>query len=90
MTEQAESRIYCDVDPATFVAERPGVPQTLTPKVVTLGSATAATADFLPGSYSCFATVVSIYGYESEPSNVTTFTVTPTVAPSAINDFAVN
>lgn len=88
-TEQAETRIYCGVDPASFVAEKPGAPQTLTPKAVTQGNVSTTTQDFLPGDYSCFATVVSVYGYESDPSNVATFTVTPTVAPSRITDFSV-
>lgn len=88
-TEQQETRIYCGVDPAAFVPEKPGSPQTLTPKAVTQGNVSTTTQDFLAGDYSCFATVFSVYGYESDPSNVATFTVTPSIAPSAITDFSV-
>ena len=75
-TEQAESRIYCGIDPAAFNSESPGSPQAETPTVVTPGAAQNAVKDFPPGDYSCFATVLSVFGYESDASKVTTFTVT--------------
>lgn len=74
-TEQAETRLYCGVDPAGFVAERPGVPQTAATTAVITGAATSLTVDFMPGSYTCFATVLDVYGYESDPSNTVTKTV---------------
>lgn len=88
-TEQAETRIYCGEDVAAFVPEQPGTPQTLTPYTVTQGAIATTTKEFLAGEHTCFATVFSVYGYESEPSNVITFTVTPTVAPGRITDFSV-
>lgn len=88
-TEQAESRIYCG-DVSAFVAESPGQPNPLTPLIVTPGDAQTATRDFAVGTYTCRATVVSTYGYESELSGSVTFTITPTVAPAALTDFTVN
>lgn len=53
------TRIYCDN----------GV-------VITVpGPATSVARDFNPGTYSCYATVTSINGMESLPSNSTEFTV---------------
>ena len=80
-----------------FNRDHPEVPQdlnqtgmvTLAPYTVTQGAISTTTKDFLAGEHTYFATVFSIYGYESQPSNVITFTVTPTVAPGRITDFAV-
>lgn len=93
-TEQQETRIYCSNDIQTdfnnFVPETPGNPQALTPTLVVPGAATAAVRDFTVGYYECFATVVSIYGYESDTSNLTQFDITPTIAPQGITDFSVD
>lgn len=89
-TDQAETRIYCGEDPALFVPERPGQAQTLSPTAVVLGDATTVSSDFIVGTYTCFATVVSVFGYESDASSTVTFTITPTVAPAALTDFSVN
>jgi len=89
-TDQAETRIYCGEDRLAFIPESPGRPQALSPTVVAPGTDQAATRDFMVGSYTCFATTFSVFGYESGPSNDVSFTITPTVAPSAINDFGVN
>lgn len=87
-TEQLEVRLYCDVDPASFVPESPGNPQALTPDEIVSGDATGTTFSKSPaGTYDCFATAVSIYGYESDPSNVAAVTFIPTVPPNAITDF---
>ena len=87
-TEQAEVRIYCGIDPLTFVSEQPGQPQTLTPDHVSDGDANAASWTMQPaGDHQCYATVFSIYGYESKLSNVATINFKPTVGPAAITDF---
>lgn len=94
-TEQLESRIYCGVDPAAFIPQKPAddvsgpVSSSHSPLITVPGDLQATSRDFIVGDYSCFATVVSVYGYESMPSNVTTFTVTPQVRPSAIDDFSI-
>ena len=82
-TEQHEARLYCDIDAAAFVPESPGVPQTLTPTAVAPGAATALVANLQVGNHTCYATVVSVYGYESALSGGATFVVTPTVPPQA-------
>lgn len=85
-TDQAETRIYCGISPTAFVAETPTSPQTETPKVVSPGNSESVSVEFLPGSYSCFATVVNVDGYESAPSNVTTFTIEPKIPnPPVLN-----
>jgi len=92
-TEQAESRIYCGVDPVSFVPEKPADASgsarasSHTPTQVTLGAATGAGINLTVGNHQCFATVLSVYGYESDPSNVATFVVTPSVAPAAPTSF---
>jgi len=93
-TEQAEVRLYCEVDPSQFVPQKPADvngaarASSHTPDHVEQGDATNARWQRSPaGTFDCFATVLSIYGYESDPSNVAAITFTPIVAPEAITDF---
>lgn len=70
--DQAETRLYCGVDPNTFVPGTDTNPQTLTPNTIVEGDATTGFVDLIPGTRLCFATVVDIHGMESMPSNVVT------------------
>ncbi len=68
LSEQAETRIYCDGDASPLI-------------VITDGSE-AATSDFIIGNHSCYATSVDTDGQESDPSNTVTFDIIPAL-PSA-------
>lgn len=88
-TELAETRVYCGVDPLVFVPETPTAPQALTPDAAAVGAATGLQMTKSVGRHECFATAVSVYGYESRPSDVAIFNVTPTVPPGKPTNFAI-
>lgn len=73
----AETRLYCNADPAPLAAE-PGA------------DGNFAGIVFTPGDYVCHSTHVATNGLESAPSNEVTFTVLPEVAPSPPENFTVN
>lgn len=74
-TQQAGSRIYCNVDPVAFVPETPTAPQADTWVSVAQGADTQTTEDLSAGAYVCFATVIDINGNESDPSNTISFEI---------------
>ena len=82
VAEQAEVRVYCDIDPATFQPEWIGQPQTTAPTFVSSGSAENFTGDLSLGSHPCFKTTFDIFGQESDPGVVKIYVVTPSSRPN--------
>jgi hypothetical protein len=77
-TEQAEIRIYCDIDFPAFNPQTAGASSSDVPVGVSPGASTTLTVDGLAfGNHECGATSVDIYGEESFMSGLVTFVVTP-------------
>lgn len=85
LAQIVETRIYCDVDPATFTPQNQTDPASHTPDGVYPAPSMTGDLNLTFGRHDCFATVLAQYtdafgnsGFmESDPSNIATKIVAP-------------
>lgn len=89
-----ETRLYCDIDPATFTPQTVNAPASHTADAVFTGPVTSADIQLSFGQHECFATVLAEYTdevgntarNESPPSEIAARTVSPpTPTPPGLN-----
>lgn len=85
-----ETRLYCDIDPAGFVPETPGVPASDIPTSVEPGATGSFSVSLMPGNHSCFATHYAANDYESVPSVPVDFRVFPGAPPNPPENLQIN
>ena len=90
VSDIVETRLYCDIDPASFVPETPGVPASDAPTTVETGADGDFSVTLLPGNHTCFATHFAVNDYESAPSVEVSFRVFPGAPPNAPENLTVN
>lgn len=85
LSQIVETRLYCDLDPATFTPQTMDAPSSHPADLVVLGPATGGQLTLSFGRHDCFATTLASYDdgqgtiarMESGPSNVATKVVAP-------------